>query len=130
MWNEKMRWRNEPFEFVPESVKAQLPIKELGTIVKIENTASIKTWDGSHRVIYPYFSEVPALPEAGARLGFWALKEALLSFEAEDFRIIDMQRRVYFRPTEVGMKGDERKQFIQRYDVLLKKWRRLKDERS
>jgi hypothetical protein len=129
MWNEKIRWRNEPFEFVPESVKAQLPIKELGTIVKIENTASIKTWDGSHRVMYPYFSEEPALPEAGARLGFWALKEALPDYRAEDFRIIDMQHRTYFRPVDVGMKGDERKQFVQRYDVLLKKWRKLRDER-
>lgn len=129
MWNEKMRWRNHPFEFVPESVKARLPIKELKTIVKIENTASIKTWDGTHRVIYPYFSEAPALPDEGARLGFWALKEALPDYRAEDFRITDMQRRAYFRPLDIGMKGDERKQFVQRYDVLLKKWSKLRDER-
>jgi hypothetical protein len=129
MWNEKMRWRNEPFEFVPESVKAQFPIKELGTIVKIENTASIKTWDGSHRVIYPYFSERPALPEAGARIGFWALKEALPDFKVEDLRIIDLQHRVYFRPADIGLNGDEREQFVQRYDLLLKKWRKLRDER-
>ena len=129
MWNEKMRWRNEPFEFVPESVKARLPIKELKTIVKIENTASIKVWDGTYRVMYPYFSEDPALPEDGARLGFWALKAALPDYRAEDFRIIDIQRRAYFRPLDIGMKGDERKQFVQRYDVLLKKWRKLRDER-
>jgi hypothetical protein len=129
MWNEKMRWRNEPFEFVPESVKAQLPIKELGATVKIENTASVKTWDGSHRVMYPYFSEKPPLPEAGARLGFWALGEALPNYRREDFRIIDMQRRAYFRPTEIGIKGDEQKEFVQRYDVLLEKWRKLRDER-
>src|SRR5688572_27778196 len=47
LWNEKMRWRNEAFEFVPESVKAQLSIKELGAVIKIENTAAIKAWDGS-----------------------------------------------------------------------------------
>ena len=47
MWREKMRWRNESFEFVAESVKAQLPITKLGAIVKIENTASVKVWDGS-----------------------------------------------------------------------------------
>jgi hypothetical protein len=129
MWNEKMRWRNEPFEFVPESVKAQLSINELGTIVKIENTAAIKTWDGSYRVMYPYFSESPALPEQGARLGFWALQEAFPTYKVEDFRIIDMQRRTYFRPRDIGMKGDERKQFIERYDILLKQWRKLRDER-
>lgn len=129
MWREKMRWRNEPFEFVAESVKAQLPIKTLGTIVKIENTASVKVWDGSHRIIYPYFSEEPALPEEGARLGFWVLQTALPEFRQEDFQIVDLLRRAYFRPTEVGTKGDEEKQFVQRYEVLLKKWRKLRDER-
>jgi hypothetical protein len=129
MWNEKMRWRNEPFEFTPESVKAQLLIEELEAIIKIENTVSIKVWDGSHRVIYPYFSEMPTLPEAAARLGFWALQEALPDYRSEDFRIIDIHRREYFRPTDVGMSGDERNQFVQRYEMLLKKWRRLRDER-
>lgn len=129
MWDEKMRWRNEPFEFVPESVKAQLLIKSLGTTVKIENTAAIKTWDGSHRVMYPYFSEAPALPAEGARLGFWALKEALPDYEIDDFRIIDMQRRAYFRVADIGMKGDEEMLFIQRYGALLTEWRKLRDER-
>lgn len=129
MWNEKMRWRNEPFEFVPESVKAQLPIKELRAIVKIENTAAIKTWDGSYRVMYPYFSETPALPDLGARLGFWVLQQALPTYKLDDFRIIDMQRRTYFRPADVGMGGDEKKQFIERYGLLLKQWRKLRDDR-
>jgi hypothetical protein len=129
MWNEKMRWRNEPFEFTPGSVKAQLLIEELRAIIKIENTASIKVWDGSHRVIYPYFSEMPALPEAAARLGFWALQEALPDYRSEDFRIIDMHRRAYFRPTDVGINHDQRNQFVKRYDILLTKWRKLRDER-
>lgn len=127
MWMEKIRWRNEPFEFTPESVKAQLPIKKLG-LIKIENTASIRTWDKSHRVIYPYFSEAPALPEEGARLGFWALREALPDYRPEDFRIIDFIRRSYFRPNEIGTKGDEEEQFIKRYTALLKEWRKLRDK--
>lgn len=120
-----MRWRNEPFEFVPTSVKAQLPINELGTIIKIENTAAIRTWDGSHRVLYPYFSEAPALPEEGARLGFQILKEALPNFNLEDFRIIDMQRRVYYRSTDISMKGNERELLLKKYDALLRFWRSL-----
>jgi hypothetical protein len=124
-----MRWRNAPFEFFPESVKAQLAVDGLKAIVKIENTAAIKTWDGSDRVIYPYFSENPSLPEEGARLGFWALGAALPNYRSEDFRIIDMQHRTYFRPTDVGMTGDEKKKFIERYDLLLKQWRKLKIER-
>jgi hypothetical protein len=125
MWNEKMRWRNEPFDFVPESVKAQLNIQELGTIVKIENTAAVRAWDGSHRVIYPYFSETPALPEEGARLGFQALIDALPDFNQRDFRIIDIQRQTYYRPTEIGMNGGERRILLEKYGALLRLWRSL-----
>jgi len=129
MWSEMMRWRNEPFEFVPESVKAQLQIKEIGAVVKIENTAAIRIWDGTHRVIYPYFSEYPALTEEGARLGFWALNEALPDFALDEFRIVDLQHRGYFRPRDAGMKGDEKQQFIQRYKMLLDTWRTLRAEK-
>lgn len=129
MWNEKIRWRNEPFEFAPESVSAQLPIKELRAIVKVENIVVIKTRDGSHRVIYPYFSETPTLPEEGARLGFWALNEALRDYQLNNFRIVDIQHRAYFRPIDIGMKGDEGMRFVQRYGAVLRRWRKLRDER-
>lgn len=130
MWNETMRWRNEPFEFVPESVKAQLPIPELDALVKIENTVSVQIWDGSHRIIYPYFSEDPALPLEGARLGFWALSEALPDFPLSDFRIVDLLRRSYFRPGEVDMRGNERELFVRRYRELLVEWRALQPEEA
>lgn len=125
MWTEKMRWRNEPFEFVSTSVKAQLSIDELGTVIKIENTAAIRVWDGSHRVLYPYFSEAPALPEEGARLGFQVMRDALPDFSPDDFRIIDMQRRVYYRPGDIGINGNEREILLKKYDALLKLWRSL-----
>lgn len=128
MWNEKMRWRNERFEFVPESVKAQLPFTGLGAVIKIENTASVQVWDGSYRIIYPYFSEEPALPTEGVRLGFWALSEALPDFPVSDFRIVDMFRRAYFRPGDVDMRGNERDLFVRRYRELLTDWRALQPE--
>jgi hypothetical protein len=98
-------------------------------VVKIENIVAVRIWDGSNRVIYPYFSEEPALPSEGARLGLWALKEAFPDFRTEDFRIIDILRRGYFRPAEVFMKGDEREMFIQKFDSVLTEWRKLRDER-
>lgn len=129
LWNEKIQWRNERFESFPTSVKAQLLIEELGATVKIENVVAVKIPDGSNRVVYPYFSETPVLPPEGARLGFWALSEALPDFRAEDFRIVDILRRSYFRPTEVPMQGNERETFIQKYDEILKEWTKLRDER-
>lgn len=130
MWADTMRWRNEPFEFVPESIKAQLPIPALNSVVKIENTVSVQIWDGSHRVIYPYFSEEPALPTEGVRLGFWALSEALPDFSPSDFRIVDLLRRAYFRPTDIEMFGNEEALFIEYYRALLAEWRALQNERQ
>jgi hypothetical protein len=96
--------------------------------VKIENVVAVKIPDGSSRVVYPYFSETPTLPSEGARLGLWALKEALTDFRTEDFRIIDILRRSYFRPTEIPAQGNERELFLQKYDEVLKEWRKLHDE--
>jgi hypothetical protein len=129
VWNERIRWRNESFESYPEGVRAQLSIKELGTIVKIENVVAVRIPDGSSRIVYPYFSESPVLPPEGARLGLWALGEALTDFRREDLRIIDILRRSYFRPSELRFQGNERETFVQMYDAVLKEWRILRDER-
>jgi hypothetical protein len=123
-----MKWRNEKFETYPISVSAQLPINELNATVKIENVVAVRIPDGSSRVVYPYFSESPELPIEGARLGLWALKEALSDFRAEDFRIVDVLRRSYFRPTENPLQGNERSLLIQKYDVVLKEWRKIRSE--
>lgn len=130
MWREKMRWRNEPFQLVPKSVHAQLPVEALGTIVKIENTASVRIWDGSHRVIYPYFSKAPPLPDLAIRLAFWAMREALPSYALEEFRVIDMQRKAYFRPSDFPLDGSEQKTFIERYAALIEARQKLIDEKS
>jgi hypothetical protein len=128
MWNEKARWRNEKFELVPTSASSLLPIKELNAIVKIENVVAVEMEDGSHRVVYPYFSERPMLPSEGVRLAFWALKEALPDFRAEDLRIIDVLRGSYFRSAESPLQGDERNIFVEKYDAVLREWRKLRDE--
>jgi hypothetical protein len=128
VWDEKVRWRNEPFEFHPKTAKGQLPLKELGTLVKIENVLSVRVWDGSDRAVYPYFFEEPILSLEGVRLGFWALQEALSEFRVEDLRIMDVLRGAYFRPEDVPLQGNERGVFIQKYDAVLTQWRKLRRE--
>jgi hypothetical protein len=129
LWNEKVRWRNEKFELFPENVKAILPIEELEAHIRIENTVSVKIWDGSDRVIYPYFSETPALPEEGARLGLWVLRKALPDFHPDSFRIVDVLRSAYFRPTDITFSGSERDILVQKYRDLLNEWKEIQDER-
>jgi hypothetical protein len=129
LWTEKVRWRNEEFEFLPTSVKAQLSIDELNATIKIENVVAVRIWDGTKRVVYPYFSEEPVLPNDGARLGFWALGEALPDFKSDDFRIIDVLRGSYFRPGDVPLRGNERETLVKKYGALLAEWNKLRDKR-
>lgn len=128
LWNEKMRWRNEPFEFFPESIKARKEILELDAVVKIENTASVKLWDGSSRIIYPYFYEEPALSFDGARLGFCVLWAALPECNPSHFRIIDLQNRSYFRPSDIKFTGREEEEFLLRYKAVIDLWIRLQEK--
>jgi hypothetical protein len=127
LWNEKMRWRNEPFEFFPESIKARKEIPELGAVIKIENTASVKLWDESSRIIYPYFYEEPALSYNGARLGFWVLWAALPEYNPSHFRIIDLQNRSYFRPSDIKFTGREEDEFLLQCKAVVDLWIRLQD---
>lgn len=128
VWNEKARWKNEAFELHPKTAKGQFSLSELGATVKVENVLAVKLWDRTDRAIYPYFSEEPILPFEGARLGLWALQEALPEFSPNDLRIMDVLRGFYYRPVDIPLQGSERIEFIQRYKVILDEWKKLRDE--
>lgn len=127
-WDEKRRWRNEPFVVTPDTIGVHLPIKELGSIVKIENLLSIKIGDQYHRLIYPYFSEEPALPPEGARTGLWLLTTALPSYRSEDIRILDVLRSMSFGIVDYPFSGNERDIFTSKYAAVLARWKKLKEE--
>jgi hypothetical protein len=110
-WNEKRRWRNEDFVVMPEPVKARLQIAELDSVVKVENLLA-----------------VPPLSEEAARLGLWALHEALKAYSIDDFRILDILRSRSFSTSDVPMQGNERALFAAKYKAALADWERLKKE--
>jgi hypothetical protein len=128
VWEEKVRWRNEPFEFHPKTAKGQLHLNELDAVVKIENVLSVKIWDGTNRAVYPYFFEEPILPLEGVRLGFWALREGLSEFRPEELRIMDVMRGSYFRQEDVPLQGNERDILVQKYEAVLTEWKKLRRE--
>lgn len=130
VWEEKIRWRNEEFEFRAKTAKGHLPLHELDAAVKIENVLAVRIWDGGNRAVYPYFFEDPVLPLEGVRLGFWALNEGLPEFRSGDLRIMDVVRGSYFRPADAPMQGNERQLFVQKYEVVLTEWERLRREYS
>jgi hypothetical protein len=127
-WNEKRRWRNEPFRFLPGSVKSQLQVPELGIFIKVENTLALAIGDHSNRIIYPYFSEHPALSEEAVRIGLWLLSEALPEYDSDDLRILDVLRSASHGKSDVPFKGDERDLFLRNYAQVLAEWSALREE--
>jgi hypothetical protein len=127
-WEERRRWRNEPFKLITQSVKARFRIQELDAIVKIENVLAFEIDDESKRIIYPYFSEEPELTEDGARIGLWLLCEALPTYNPQEFRILDILRSKSFGLIDVPFQGDERDVFVQKYRTILTQWKNLRDE--
>ena len=126
-WNERRRWRNEPFKLLPQSVKARAPVAPDRT-VKVENVLAFRIGNQDNRLVYPYFSEEPILTDEGARLGLWLLGEALGEFKIDDMRILDVLRSKSFGTIDGPLRGNERDLFLEKYDQLLEERKRLRTE--
>lgn len=124
----KLRWSNEPIEIIPRSVHGNLRIDELGGLIRIRDALNARVREKYTRVVYPYFSEEPALSEEGGRLGLWVMQQALTNLDPDDMRIIDPLRRVFFSPETTPLRGDEEAIFHEKYKSLIKEWERLKLE--
>jgi hypothetical protein len=124
----KLRWSNEPVEIVPHSVHGNLQIEEIGATVRIRDALHARVREKYTRVVYPYFSEKPALPKEGGRLGLWVMQQALTNLGPNDMRIIDPLRRTFFSPETTPLKGNEKAVFLDKYRSLISEWERLKLE--
>ncbi|MBX3505937.1 MAG: hypothetical protein KF895_10700 [Parvibaculum sp.] len=127
-WDEKRRWRNEPFEAILPSPHGRFIFEELAATVKVENLLSLEGGDHSNRLIYPYFAEEPLLSAEAARLGLWLMSVALPHRNAEEMRILDVIRGTSFGIADVPFLGNEESIFLQKYEATLAEWRRLREE--
>jgi hypothetical protein len=127
-WNEKRRWRNEPFELLPGKFSARYVFHDLGAAVKVENLLALKGGDDSSRLIYPYFSEEPELPAEGARLGLWLMSQVFPRYGVEELRILDILRGSSLGVVDHRLGGEEHDLFVDRYRVALKEWEDLKGD--
>lgn len=126
--NEKLRWSNEPLEIFPQSAHGVLKFDDLGGAVRIKHAFYARVRGKYTRVVYPYFSEEPALPEEGGRLGLWAMQMALKSFDPNDMRLIDPLRKRFFSPQVSPLQGDEEAVFRKHYGSLIDDRERLSHE--
>ena len=109
-------------------MKAQLPIPELDSLVKIENLLALKVGDHSERIIYPYFSEEPALPIEGRRIGIGLLHKGLPSHKLQDLRVLDILRASSYGNIDNALEGNEYEIFLKKYATLLAEWEKLKKD--
>ncbi|TGP87470.1 MULTISPECIES: hypothetical protein [unclassified Mesorhizobium] len=122
----KLRWSNEPVQIVPKSVHGNLQFEDIGGIVRIRDALHARVRGEYTRIVYPFFSEDPALPEEGGRLGLWAMQQALTEYDPNDMRIIDILRRTFFSPQTTPLRGDEGVVFREKYISIITEWERLK----
>ncbi len=124
----KLRWSNEPVEIEPKSVHGSLQFTDLGGTIRIRDALHARVRGQYTRVVYPYFSEEPALPEEGGRLGLWVMQQALAEIDPDDARVIDILRRTFFSSQVSPLKGDEEALFRRNYTALISEWERLRSE--
>lgn len=127
-WNEKRRWRNEPFAELNEKLSAKYMFEKLDAVVKVENLLGLIGGDGSKRLIYPYFSDEPILPTEGARLGLWLMTKTFPHHQPEDLRILDVLRGSSFGIGDLPLQGNEQAIFATRYEAALVQWNSLKED--
>ena len=126
-WREETRWRNEQIDYVPDRVKSNLVLTDLGAVIKVENLMTLGVEDAGHMHVYPYFSEEPVLCEEAARIGLWVMNRAFNGAHA-DLRILDILRSKCFKIIDQKFDGDEEEIVISRYGALLREWEELKAE--
>ncbi|TPN04813.1 hypothetical protein FKO01_46735 [Mesorhizobium sp. B2-3-3] len=122
----KLRWSNEPVQIVPRSVHGNLQFADLGGTIRIRDALHARVRGEYTRVVYPYFSEEPALPEEAGRLALWAMQQALTEYDPNDMRIIDILRRTFFSPQTTPLRGAEATVFRENYISIITEWERLK----
>lgn len=121
-WQEFQRSTNETLMPLEESVHARKVFDGLGVTVKVDNLLAFQLGEGRHRLIYPYFSEAPALTDRWARIGLWLMSEALPAYSSEDMVLLDVHRARSFSVRSVSFTGGEEADFSSRMMQLRHVW--------
>lgn len=128
-WDNKRRWRNEPFKVINvDRIKGSYKFSEIDATVKVENLFCVQVGDSYNRLVYPYFSEIPSLPDEGFRIGLWLLAEALSGYDASDNRVLDVLRSRSSGLVDFPLQGNERDIFLENYRRVTKQWEELRKE--
>lgn len=121
-WLEMQRSTNETLRPVEENVHARQVFEDLGITVKVDNLLSLQLGHDRHRLIYPYFSEEPAISETWARVGLWMIGETLSDWDVDDAVLLDLHRRRSFSTSTHQLRGNEQALLQRRVHDLREMW--------
>ena len=125
-WEQKRRFRNEPFQVNLRSMSTRYSVDGIGTI-KIENTLSMIVGEDRQVLVCPYLSEKPELNENTARIGLWVIINSFPDFSPAGVRILDVLRSRSFSVDNVTLVGDEEARLRTSYKALLAERRAMAD---
>ena len=129
LWLDNLRrGTNRKIGFEPISAHNHFEFAELGLTLKVDNLLCVKIGEDRYRLVYPYFSEKPVLGAKWARVGLWAMTEALENYSYTDMEILDVLRGNSYSGLNFSLKGDEEALFISKYREIKAKWDELRPE--
>lgn len=127
-FDEVKRGTNLTVGWKEASVHNHLDIPSLDLTLKVDNLLCLQIGADSYRIVYPYFSEYPILTEDVARIGLWAMSEALPDHSVLDMEILDVLRGRSFRGLNMHFKGNEEALFSARFKEIVKEWDKLRPQ--
>ena len=123
-----LAWQREAS---PEDPASKEPIEDaFGSCTRLAKNARVRVYGtlswmdaagGSH-IVYPYFSKEVALTPKVARLGRWAMANAILDHGAEDMAVLDVLRARAYDNDNCPLLGDEEGVIAERYSRFLSEW--------
>jgi len=90
--------------------------------VRVHNLLAWTEGDGTKHIVYPYFDKDHALGPRAARLGRWAMINALPDHDAASMAILDVLRGQVYDNDNCPLSGDEEEMLAERYGQILNEW--------
>jgi hypothetical protein len=125
--SEGRRLRNEDYNVAPLSPRGRFTVAGLQGVIKVEDTLQLEIIGVGVRTVYPYFADAPEMQTDVARLGLWAMAEALQR-PVTEMRLIDILRAETYSTRNAPQFGDEGELFARRYAEICDQWYRLDAE--
>nr|WP_295237681.1 hypothetical protein [uncultured Brevundimonas sp.] len=124
-WEERRRRRNEPFTILNVQVRGRFTLDGVG-VIRVENNLAFRIGDDGLRVVYPYFNDEPEITADMARIGLWAMSQALPQYSIQDMRILDVVRGRSYSIEEAPQSGSEQRELSEAYAALIDRWNILR----